>query len=57
MASKDGEPGTPKPRFLTRTRVIILLVVAVAGVLAGRATVRFVLNLMLGGTMWGGNFL
>ncbi len=38
-------------------RLIILLVIAVAGVLLGRLAVRAVLNLLLGGTLFGGNFL
>ena len=38
-------------------RLIILLVIAVTGVLLGRLAVRAVLNLLLGGTLFGGNFL
>lgn len=42
---------------LTQKRLIILLVVVVIGIVLGRLAVRAVMNLMLGGTMFGGNFL
>ena len=42
---------------LTQKRLIILLVVVVIGIVFGRLAVRAVMNLMLGGTMFGGNFL
>lgn len=42
---------------LTQKRIIILLVVAVVGIVAGRLGMRAFLNLMLGGTLFGGNFL
>lgn len=42
---------------LTQKRLIILAVVVVVGILLGRLAVRVVLNLLLGGTMFGGNFL
>ena len=38
-------------------RAIIIAVIAVAGFVLGRLTVRFVMNLLLGGTLFGGNFL
>ncbi|MCD8050738.1 MAG: hypothetical protein LUE89_03560 [Clostridiales bacterium] len=44
-------------RFFTRKRVIILLIVIVLGVLLGRLAVRAFINLMVGGTLFGGNFL
>lgn len=44
-------------RFFTRKRIIILLIVIVLGVLLGRLAVRAFLNLMVGGTLFGGNFL
>lgn len=44
-------------RFLTRKRIIILLIIIVLGVLLGRLVVRAFLNLMVGGTLFGGNFL
>ncbi len=42
---------------LTQKRLIILLVIIVIGIVLGRLVVRAVMNLMLGGTMFGGNFL
>lgn len=42
---------------LTRKRLLILLIVIVAAAVLGRLAVRAVLNLMLGGTLFGGNFL
>ncbi len=44
-------------RFFTRKRIIILLIVIVLGVLLGRLAVRAFLNLIVGGTLFGGNFL
>ena len=38
-------------------RTIILLVIIAAGFILGRLAVRAVMNLMLGGTLFGGNFL
>lgn len=43
--------------FFTAKRLIILAVMILAGVIFGRLAVRAVLNLMLGGTLFGGNFL
>ena len=42
---------------LTQRRLITLLIVVIVGAVLGRLAVRFVMNLMLGGTMFGGNFL
>lgn len=42
---------------LTRKRIIILLVVIVVAAILGRLAVRAVMNLLLGGTLFGGNFL
>ena len=42
---------------LTQKRLIILLVVVIIGIVLGRLAVRAVMNLMLGGTLCGGNFL
>lgn len=42
---------------LTMKRAIIVLVVMVIAFVLGRLAVRAVMNLMLGGTMFGGNFL
>ena len=38
-------------------KTVILLVIAIAGFVAGRLLIRFIMNLMLGGTLFGGNFL
>ena len=46
-----------KKRFMTGKRAIILAVVIVAGIVLGRLAVRAFLNFMLGGTLFGGNFL
>jgi hypothetical protein len=42
---------------LTQKRLIILLVVVIIGIVLGRLAVRAAMNLMLGGTLFGGNFL
>lgn len=42
---------------LTQKRGIILAVSILAGAVLGRLAVRAVLNLLLGGTLFGGNFL
>lgn len=43
--------------FFTNKRIIILLVVVVLGFILGRLAIRAIINLMLGGTLFGGNFL
>lgn len=40
-----------------KKRLIILAVVIVVGIVAGRLAMRAFMNLMLGGTLFGGNFL
>ncbi|HFI0112950.1 TPA: hypothetical protein ACGO7C_000066 [Streptococcus suis] len=42
---------------MTIKRWLILGIIAVVGFLIGRLLVRLFLNLLLGGTLWGGNFL
>jgi len=42
---------------LTQRRILILGIVILAGILLGRLAVRALLNLLLGGTLFGGNFL
>ncbi len=42
---------------ITRKRIIILIIVIIIATALGRLAVRAVLNLMLGGTMFGGNIL
>lgn len=42
---------------LTKMRWIILLLLIAAGFILGRLAVRAFMNLLLGGTLFGGNFL
>lgn len=42
---------------ITRKRIIILIIVIIAGSILGRLAVRAIVNLMLGGTMFGGDLL
>lgn len=42
---------------MTIKRWLNLGIIAVVGFLIGRLLVRIFLNLLLGGTLWGGNFL
>lgn len=42
---------------LTQKRWIILIIIAVVAFVLGRLAVRAVMNFLLGGTMFGGNFL
>lgn len=42
---------------LTKKRILILVVIIAAGAVLGRLAVRAVMNILLGGTLWGGNFL
>ena len=42
---------------LTQKRLLILLIIAVAAFVLGRLAVRAVMNLLVGGTLFGGNFL
>ena len=41
----------------TQKRILILAIVIIVGIILGRLAVRAVMNLMLGGTMFGGNIL
>lgn len=41
----------------TQKRLLILAVIVLAGFVLGRLAVRAVLNLLVGGTLLGGNFL
>ena len=38
-------------------RIIILTIIVVAAFVLGRLSVRALMNLLLGGTLFGGNFL
>lgn len=42
---------------LTQKRLIIVLVIVIIAALLGRLAVRGIMNLLLGGTLFGGNFL
>ena len=42
---------------ITRQRIVILMIVIVVAAILGRLAVRAIINLLLGGTMFGGNFL
>lgn len=42
---------------ITSRRTIILLIVIAAGIILGRLAVRAVLNFLMGGTLFGGDFL
>ena len=42
---------------LTQKRWIILIIIAVVAFVLGRLAVRAVMNLLIGGTMFRGNFL
>jgi hypothetical protein len=46
-----------KEIYMTKTRWIILAVVITAGFVLGRLAVRAVLDMLLGGTLFGGNIL
>lgn len=42
---------------LTQKRLIILMVIVIVAIVLGRLAVRGIMNLLIGGTMFGGNFL
>lgn len=42
---------------LTTKRVIIIMAIIIVAVILGRLAVRAAMNLLLGGTLFGGNFL
>ena len=42
---------------LAQKRLIILLITVITAVVLGRLAVRGIMNLLLGGTLFGGNFL
>lgn len=43
--------------IITRKRIIILIIIIIVAAILGRLAIRAVLNLMLGGTMFGGDLL
>ncbi len=42
---------------LTQKRLLILLIIAVVAFVLGRLAVRAAINLLIGGTLFGGNLL
>ncbi len=42
---------------LVQKRLLILLIIAVVAFVLGRLAVRAFMNLLIGGTLFGGNFL
>lgn len=42
---------------LTRTKITILTILVIVGFVVGRLLVRAAMNLLLGGTLFGGNWL
>lgn len=42
---------------LTQKRLLILLIIAAVAFVLGRLAVRAAVNLLIGGTLFGGNFL
>ena len=42
---------------LLTKRIIILAIIVVAAFVLGRLSIRALMNLLLGGTLFGGNFL
>ena len=46
-----------KGMSITTKRIIILVVIIAVAFVLGRLAVRAVMNMLLGGTMFGGNFL
>ncbi|WP_272865428.1 hypothetical protein [Clostridioides difficile] len=42
---------------ITKSRIIILIIIGIIAFILGRLVVRALLNLLMGGTLFGGNFL
>lgn len=42
---------------MTKKRMLILAIIVLLAIVLGRLAVRAILNLMLGGTLFGGDFL
>lgn len=43
--------------FFTKKRIVILAIVVICGLIFGRLAVRMIINLLVGGSILGGNFL
>lgn len=44
-------------KFFTMKRIVILAAIMIIGLILGRMAVRMFINLMVGGSLFGGNFL
>ncbi|CQR55030.1 putative membrane protein [Paenibacillus riograndensis SBR5] len=44
-------------KLFTMKRIVILAAVMIIGLILGRLAVRMLINLMVGGSLFGGNFL
>ena len=42
---------------LVQKRIVIIAIIVIVGIVLGRLAVRAGMNLLLGGTLFGGNFL
>ncbi len=54
---RSGKERMEEKMTLIQKRIITLAIVILAGIVLGRLAVRAVLNLLVGGSMFGGNFL
>lgn len=43
--------------MLNKKRIIIILIIAIVGFVLGRLAIRAFMNMLVGGTLFGGNFL
>ena len=43
--------------MLDKKRIIIILIIAIVGFILGRLAIRALMNMLLGGTLFGGNIL
>lgn len=57
MIAHKNKKARERTMEMNAKRLIILLIVIAAGMILGRLAVRAVLNLLLGGTLFGGNVL
>ena len=57
MIAHKNKKARERTMEMNAKRLIILLLVIAAGMILGRLAVRAVLNLLLGGTLFGGNVL
>ena len=57
MIAHKNKKARERTMEMNAKRLFILLIVIAAGMILGRLAVRAVLNLLLGGTLFGGNVL